>query len=98
MSKFLRIDSPNSSRSGCSKKFKLLKYEHIIDQSKSLDTHSGAIGESFRENLLIMSQNRNIFQNFKLNRILQRIPFKMMYNISMLRHRFSNERWGEGAP
>ena len=22
------------------------------------------------------------------------IPFKMMYNTSMLRHRFSNERWG----
>ena len=24
------------------------------------------------------------------------IPFKMMYNMSMLRHRFSNERWGGG--
>ena len=23
------------------------------------------------------------------------IPFKMMYNMSMLRHRFSNERWDE---
>ena len=25
------------------------------------------------------------------------IPFKMMYNMSMLRHRFSNERWGGGG-
>ena len=26
------------------------------------------------------------------------IPFKMMYNMSMLRHRFSNERWGRPEP
>ena len=51
-------------------------------------------GESFRENLLIKSRNQNIFQKFKINRNLQRIPFKMMYNMSMLRHRFSNERRG----
>ena len=38
-----------------------------------------------------------IFQKFELNRDLQRIPFKMMYNMSMLRHRFSNE-WGRGEP
>ena len=50
--------------------------------------------ESFRENLLIKSRNQNIFEKFELNRNLQTIPFKMMYNISMLRHRFSNERWG----
>ena len=25
------------------------------------------------------------------------IPFKMMYNMPMLRHRFSNERWGGGG-
>ena len=25
------------------------------------------------------------------------IAFKMMYNMSMLRHRFSNERWGGGG-
>ena len=43
------------------------------------------------------SRNQNIFEKFKLNRNLQRIPFKMMYNISMLRHRFSNERWGGGG-
>ena len=23
------------------------------------------------------------------------IPFKIMYDMSMLRHRFSNERWGD---
>ena len=25
------------------------------------------------------------------------IHFKMMHNMSMLRHRFSNERWGGGG-
>ena len=25
------------------------------------------------------------------------IPFKMMYNMSMLHHRFSYERWGGGG-
>ena len=56
------------------------------------------LGESFRENLLIKSRNQNIFQKFKSNRNLQRIPFKMMYNMSMLRHRFSNEWWGRPEP
>ena len=50
--------------------------------------------EPFRENLLIKSRNQNIFEKFKLNRNLQTIPFKMM---SMLRHRFRNERWGGGG-
>ena len=58
-------------------------------------THSGVIGESFRKNLFIKSRNQNIFEKFKLNRNLQTIPFKMMHTMSMLRHRFSNERWGE---
>ena len=53
--------------------------------------------ESFRENVFIRSQNQNIFEKFKLNRNLQTIPFKMMCNISMLRHRFSNERGGGGG-
>ena len=48
-------------------------------------------------NLLIRSRNQNIFEKFKLNRNLQTIPFEMMYNMSMLRHRFSNERWGGGG-
>ena len=61
------------------------------------DSHSGAIGESFRENLLIKSRNQNIFEKFKLNRNLQTIPFKMMCNMFMLRHRFSNELWGGGG-
>ena len=39
------------------------------------DTHSGAIGKSFRENLLIKSRNQNIFEKFKLNRNIQTIPF-----------------------
>ena len=56
-----------------------------------------SFGESFRENLLIKSRNQNISEKFKLNRDLQTIPFKMMYNMSRLRHRFSNERWGGGG-
>ena len=41
---------------------------------------------------LIKSLNQNIFEKFKLNRNLQMIPFKMMYDMSMLRYRFSNEQ------
>ena len=41
--------------------------------------------------------NQNIFEKFEINQNLQTIPFKMMYNMSMLRHLFSNERWGGGA-
>ena len=47
--------------------------------------------------LQIKSRNQNIFEKFKLNRNLQRISFKMMYNMSMLRHRVSNQRWGGGG-
>ena len=47
--------------------------------------------------LLIKSRNQNIFEKLKLDRNLQRIPFKMMYNMSVLRHRFSNKRWGGGG-
>ena len=61
--------------------------------SKFSRNDSGTIGESFREYLLIKSRNQNIFEKFKLNRNPKTIPFKMMYNMSMLRHRFSNERW-----
>ena len=55
-------------------------------------------GESFHENVLIKPRNQNIFEKFNLNRKLQTIPFNVMYNMSMLRHRLSNERWGGGAP
>ena len=48
-------------------------------------------------NLLIKSQNQNVFQKFKINRNLQRIPFKMIYNMSMLRHRFSKNGGGGGG-
>ena len=46
---------------------------------------------------LVESQNQNIFEKLKLNRNVQRIPFKMMYKMSMLRHWFSNERGGGGG-
>ena len=48
---------------------------------------------SFRENLLIKPRHQNIFEKFKLNRNLQTIPFQM----SMSRHRFSNERLEGGG-
>ena len=37
------------------------------------------------------------FEKFKLNRNLQMISFKMIYNMPRLRHWFSNERWGGGG-
>ena len=45
---------------------------------------SWAIGESFRQNLLINLRNQNIsFEKFKSNRSPQRTPFKLMYNMAM---------------
>ena len=38
---------------------------------------------------LVKSQNQNIFERIKLNQNLRRIPFKLMYNMSMSRHWFS---------
>ena len=46
---------------------------------------------------LVKSRNQNIFEKFQLNRNLRKISFKMMYNMSMLRHGFSNKRRGGGA-
>ena len=79
--------TPNGSGMGVRKNFKLLKYENITYSFEARNL------ESFRENLLIKSRNKNIFEKLKLNRNLQTIPFKMMYNMPMLRHWFSNERW-----
>ena len=63
-----------------------------------LDSHSGAIEGVISRKLLIKSRNQNIFEKFKLNQNLQMILFNIMYNMSMLRHRFSNEQWGGGHP
>ena len=52
---------------------------------------------AFRENLLIKLRNQDIFAKFELNWNCQTIPFKMMYNMSMLRRWFSNEQWGGGG-
>ena len=49
------------------------------------------------QKLLTKSRSQTIFQKFKLNRNLQRIPLKMMYKTSTLRHQFSNERWRGGG-
>ena len=56
------------------------------------DSHSGAIGGHFAKIAHKVAKSK-ILQKFELNRNLQRIPFKMMYNMSMLRHRLSNEWW-----
>ena len=72
----------------------IFKYVDILNFS---DSTPEPFGESFRENLLIRSRNQNISEKFKLNRNLQTISFNMMYNMSMLSHRFSNERWGGGG-
>ena len=64
----------------------------ICSYFKSLKFFRTPILEPLRSHF--KSRNQNIFEKFKLNRNLQRIPLKMMYNMSMLRHRFSNERWG----
>ena len=75
-----------------------LWYVHIIKVWNFSDTHSGVTGESFHKNLLIKSLNQHIFEKlFKLNRNLPTIPFNMMYNMSLLRHRFSDDRWGRGG-
>ena len=50
------------------------------------DTHSGAIGESFLENLLIKSLNQNIFEKIKLNRNLHRILFNPIQYGLFLKH------------
>ena len=49
------------------------------------------LNELISRNSLVKLRNQNIFKKFKLNRNLRKIPLKMMYNMSMLRHRFSNE-------
>ena len=44
------------------------------------------------EPLGVISRNQNIFKKLKINRNLQTVTFKMMYNMSMLRYRLSNKR------
>ena len=60
------------------------------------NSHSEAIESNFAKIAHKVAKS-NIFEKFKLDRNLQRILFKMMYNMSMLRHRFSNGRWGGGG-
>ena len=67
--------------------FKAIYNMFILKSLKFLRT---AILESLRSHFAKIAHklaNQNIF---KLN--LRRNSFKMMYNMSMLRHRFSNER------
>ena len=43
------------------------------------------------------SQNQNIFEKFKLNQNLQRIPFKMIYNMSVTSLVLNELGWGGGG-
>ena len=74
---------------------------HIIcSYFKNLNFFRTAILEPSRSHFVKIAHKvaeSNIFEKFKLNRNLQRIAFKIMYNMSMLCHRLSNERWGEGG-
>ena len=81
-------------------RLRALKLYVICSYFKSLKFFRTPTLEPFgviSRNLLIRSRNQNIFEKFKPNRNLRTIPFKMMYNMSMLRHRFSNERGGGGG-
>ena len=72
----------------------------ICSYFKSLKIFRTAILEPLRSHFAKIAHKvakSKYFQKFKLNRNLQKILFKMMYNMSMLRHWFSNERWGGGA-
>ena len=82
------------SRLRASKLYRLRSYFKSLNFFRQpFWSHCGVISRK----LLMKSRNHNIFEKFKLNRNLQRIPFKMMYNMSVLRYRFSNERWGGGG-
>ena len=45
----------------------------------------------------MINKKKHSFEKFKLYRNLQMILYNMMYNMSVLRHWFSNERWGGGG-
>ena len=74
-----------------------MKYENILKVriffGQPFWSYCGVISRK----LLVKSRNQKIFQKFELNRDLQRIAFKVLYNVPMLHHRFSNERWGRGG-
>ena len=44
---------------------------------------------------LVKSPNQKYFEKFELHQNLRRISFKMMYNMSRLRHQVSIELWWE---
>ena len=79
--------TPQWLRNGCPKKFQTLNSQLFRTAIlEPLRIHFAKIAHKVRKS--------KYFSKFKLDRNLQKIPFNMMYNMSMLRHRFSNERWG----
>ena len=100
LAKFLKVFMKSRNLNIFQKQFisrlRASKLHIICSYLKSLnffsDSDSGGPGGVISRKVLIKSRNHKIFQKFKLNRNLQRITFKMMYNMFMLRHHFSNER------
>ena len=67
---------------------------------KSLNFFRIAIQEPLRSHFAKIAHKVGksiIFLKFKINRNLQTIPFKIINNMSMLCHQFTNEQWWTGA-
>ena len=79
------------SRSRASKWYIICSYFKSLNFfGHPLRSHWGVISRKFAQKV---AKSKYFLKN-KLNRNLQTIIFNMMYNMSMLGHWFSNERWG----
>ena len=58
---------------------------------------SGAIAECHFAKIAHKVANSKTFSKISIISESQKIPFKMMHNMSMLRHQFSNEQWRGGG-
>ena len=67
-----------------------LKFEFF---GHSLRSHWEVISRKFAHKFA----KSKYLKKFKINRNVLKIPLKMMYNMSMLPHQFSNERWWGGG-
>ena len=61
------------------------------------DHFSASLNGRISWKLLVRSRNQNIQKESKWNRYLRRVSLNMMYKMSRLRHRFSNEPGGGGG-
>ena len=70
---------------------------YIILKGISGDSDLVYIFQQYFDFATLWANFREMTPQFKLNRNLQTISFKMMYNMSILRYRYSNERWWGGG-